>query len=81
MLLPKRLLALENETQLRKQEKQLPERESVQLQQEKVLEEKLQDLQKEELPVEEGDARTSYTFFKLHLIQTVNGSKIRPKTA
>ncbi len=81
MLLPKRLLALENETQLREQEKQLPERESVQLQQEKVLEEKLQDLQKEELPGEEGDARTSYTFFQLHLIQTVNGSKIRPNTA
>ncbi len=63
MLLLKRLLALENETQLRKQKKQLPERESVQLQQEKVLEEKLQeDQQKEELP-EEGNARTSYSFF------------------
>ncbi len=31
MLLPERLLALENETQLRKQEKPPPERESVQL--------------------------------------------------
>jgi len=63
VLLLKRLLALENETQLRKQKKQLPERESVQLQQEKVLEEKLQeDQQKEELP-EEGNARTSYSFF------------------
>jgi len=72
VLLLKRLLALENETQLRKQKKLLLERESVQLQQEKVLEEKLQrDLQKEELPRAEGDARTSY-FFKLHLIRTVN---------
>ena len=79
MLLPEKLLALENETPLRKQEKLLLERESVQLQQEKVLEEKLQeDLQKEELPGEE-DVRTSYTFFKLHLIRTVDGSKIRPK--
>ena len=60
MLLPEKLLALENETQLRKQEKPPPERESVQLPQEKVLEEKLQgDLQKEELPGEEGDVRTS----------------------
>ncbi len=73
MLLLKRLLALENETQLRKQKKQLPERESVQLQQEKVLEEKLQeDLQKEKLPRAEGDARTSYFFFKLSLIRIMN---------
>ena len=77
MLLLERLLALENETQLRKQEKQLPERESVQLQQEKVLEEKLQgDLQKEELPGE-VDAKTSYSFFKLHLIRTVNDFNLR----
>ena len=63
MLLLEKLLVQEKETPLRKQEKQLPERESVQLQQEKVLEEKLQeDLQKEELP-EEEDVRTSYTFF------------------
>jgi len=63
VLLPEKVLALENEMQLRKQEKQLPERQSVKLQQEKVLEEKLQeDLQKEELP-EEGNARTSYSFF------------------
>ncbi len=68
MLLLERLLALENETQLRKQEKQLPERESVQLQQEKVLEEKLQgDLQKEELPGEEVDARTFYSFFQNYI--------------
>ncbi len=64
MLLLERLLALENETRLRKQEKPPPERESVQLQQDKVLEVKPQeDLQKEELPRVEGDARTSYTFF------------------
>ncbi len=63
MLLLERLLALENETQLRKQEKQLPERENGQLQQEKVLEEKLQgDLKEEELPGEE-DARTYHSFF------------------
>ncbi len=63
MLLLKRLLALENETQLRKQEKQLPERENGQLQQEKVLEEKLQgDLKEEVLPGEE-DARTYHSFF------------------
>ncbi len=78
MLLPKRLLALENETQLRKQEKQLPERESVQLQQEKVLEEKLQDLQKEELPGEEGDARTSYTLFEFTF--DTNCQRIKNKT-
>jgi len=71
VLLLERLLALENETQLRKQEKQLPERESVQLQQEKVLEEKLQGDLEEELPGEE-DARTYYSFFNLHLIRTVN---------
>jgi len=75
VLLLERLRALENETQLRKQEKQLPEGESVKLHQEKVLDEKLQgDLQKEELPGE-GDARTSYSFFKLHLIRTVNYEK------
>ncbi len=57
MLLPKKLLVLENETQLRKQEKLPPERESVQLQKEKVLEEKLQgDL------LEGEDARTSSFF-------------------
>jgi len=60
VLLLERLLALENETQLRKQEKQLSEGESVKLQQKKVLEEKLQgDL------LEDEDARTSYTFLKL----------------
>ena len=37
MLLPEKLLALENETLLRKQEKPPPEEESVQLHQEKVL--------------------------------------------
>jgi len=73
VLLLKKLLVQENETQLRKQKKQLLERESVKLQQEKVLEEKLQeDLQKEELPRAEGDARTSYTFFKLSFIRIMN---------
>jgi len=58
---------------LRKQEKPPPERESGHLQQEKVLEEKLQeDLQKEKLPRAEGDARTSYFFFKLSLIRIMN---------
>ena len=61
MLLLERLFALENETLLRKQEKQPPERESVQLV--KNLEEK----QQEDL----GDANLSY-FFNLHLIRTVN---------
>jgi len=70
VLLLERQLAPENETQLRKQEKPPPERESVQLQQEKVQEEKLQGDLEEELP-EEEDARTSYSFFKLHLIRTV----------
>ena len=71
MLLLERLLALENETQLRRQEKLLLERESVQLQQEKVLEEKPQeDLQKEELPEDEDD-RIFFSFL-LHLIRTVN---------
>ena len=55
MLLPKKLLVLENETPLRKQEKLPPERESVQLV--KNLEEKLQgDL------LEGEDARTSSFF-------------------
>ena len=70
MLLLEKLLALENETQLRKQEKPPPERESIQLKQEKVQEEKLQGDLEEELP-EEEDASTSYSFFKLHLIRTV----------
>jgi len=62
VLLLKKLLVQENETQLRKQKKPQPEGESVKLQQEKVLEEKLQeDLQKEELP-EEEDARTIFLF-------------------
>ncbi len=57
MLLPEKLLALENETLLRKQEKLLLERESVKLQQEKVLEEKPQgDL------LEGEDARASSFF-------------------
>ncbi len=58
MLLPKKLLVLENETPLRKQEKLPPERESVQLHQEKVLEEKPQgDL------LEDEDARIFSSFF------------------
>ena len=69
MLLLEKLLALENETQLRKQEKPPPERESVQLQQEKVQEEKLQGDLEEELP-EEEDARTSYSFFKYEFMKS-----------
>ena len=58
MLLPKKLLVLENETPLRKQEKPPPERESVQLHQEKVLEEKPQgDL------LEDEDGRIFFSFF------------------
>jgi len=56
VLLPKKLLVLENETQLRKQEKQPPEGESVQLHQEKVLEQPEGDL------LEGEDARTSSFF-------------------
>jgi len=57
VLLLERLLVPENETPLRKQEKPPPERESVQLHQEKVLEEKPQgDL------LEGEDARTSSFF-------------------
>jgi len=43
VLLLERLLAPENETLLRKQERQLLERESVKLHQEKVLEERLKE--------------------------------------
>ena len=57
MLLLEKLLALENETQLRKQEKPPPERESVQLDLEKVLEE-----QPEGDLLEGEDARTSSFF-------------------
>ena len=58
MLQPKKLLVLENETPLRKQEKLQPERESVQLHQEKVLKEEPQeDLQEGE------DARIFSSFF------------------
>ena len=49
MLLPKKLFVQEDETQLRKQEKMQLDAESVQLHQEKVLEEKPQgDLQEDE---------------------------------
>ena len=67
MLELERQLVQEKEMQLRKQEKPPPERESVQLV--KNLEEK----QKEDL----GDDNSP--LFLLHLIRTVNGSKIRPK--
>ncbi len=61
MLLLKRLLAPENETLLRKQEKQLLEAESVKLHQEKVLEERLkEDLQEDE------DDRIFSSFFNLY---------------
>jgi len=58
VLLLKRLLAPENETLLRKQEKPLLDAESVELHQEKVLEEKPQgDLQEDE------DGRIFFSFF------------------
>ena len=57
MLLPEKLLVQEKETLLRRQKKPLPERENVQLEQEKVLEEKPQgDL------LEGEDARPSSFF-------------------
>jgi len=65
VLLPKKPLVLEEEMldyELKNPEK-LQGEENIQLQQEKVLEEKLQgDLKEEELPGEE-DARTYYSFF------------------
>ena len=67
MLLPKKLLVQEDETQLRKQEKPPPEGESVQLHQEKVLEEPQEDLQ-------EGEDARIFSSFLLHLIRTVNES-------
>ncbi len=67
MLLLERLLAPENETLLRKQEKQLPERESVQLQQEKVLEEQPEEKVLEEKPQgdlqEDEDGKIFFSFF------------------
>jgi len=66
VLLLERLLALENETQLRKQEKQLPERGSVQLQQEKVLEEQPEEKVLEEKPegdLLEGEDASTSSFF------------------
>jgi len=69
VLLLEKLLALENEMLLRKQEKPPPEEESVQLHQEKVLEEPQEGLQEGE------DARIFSSFFKLCLIRTVNKKK------
>ena len=67
MLLPKKLLALENETLLRKQEKLLLEGESVKLHQEKVLEEQPEEKVLEEKPqgdlLEGEDARIFSSFF------------------
>jgi len=65
VLLLEKLLALENETLLRKQEKPPPEEENVQLHQEKVLEEPQEDLQ-------EGEDARIFSSFLLHLIRTVN---------
>ncbi len=73
MLLPKKLLVQEKETLLRKQKKPPPERENVQLEQEKVLEEKLEKVLEEKPQgdlLEGEDARTSL-FFYFILIQTV----------
>ncbi len=69
MLLPKKLLVQEKETQLRKQKKPLLVRESVKLHQEKVLEEQLEEKPQGDL-LEGEDARTSL-FFYFILIQTV----------
>ncbi len=71
MLLPEKQLALEKETLLRKQKKPPPERENVQLEQEKVLEEqpeeKLLEKVLEEKPqgdlLEGEDARTPLFLF------------------
>ncbi len=67
MLLLERLLAPENETLLRKQEKQLLEGERVQLQQEKVLEEQPEEKVLEEKPQgdlqEDEDGRIVFSFF------------------
>jgi len=59
VLPPKKLLVLENETPLRKQEKLLLERESVQLDLEKVLEEKPQG------DLLEGEGARTASFFIL----------------
>jgi len=70
LLLLERQLVLEKETLLRKQKKPAPERENVQLEQEKVLEEQPEEKVLEEKPqddlLEGEDARTSlfFHFFK-----------------
>ncbi len=65
-LLPEKQLVQEKETLLRKQKKPPPERENVQLEQEKVLEEKPEEKVLEEKPkgdlLEGEDARTSSFF-------------------
>jgi len=74
VLLPKKLLVLENETPLRKQEKLPPERESVQLHQEKVLEEQPEEKVLEEKPqgdLLEGEDDRIFFSFLFHLIRTV----------
>ncbi len=67
MLLPKRLLAPENETLLRKQKKLLLEAESVKLHQEKVLEKQAEEKVQEEKPqgdlLEGEGARIFFSFF------------------
>jgi len=74
VLLPKKLLVLENETPLRKQEKPPPERENVQLHQEKVLEEQPEEkvLEQPEGDLLEGEDARIFSSFLLHLIRTVN---------
>jgi len=68
VLLLERLLAPENETQLRKQEKPLPERESVQLPQEKAQEEQPEEKVLEEKPQGDlqEDGRIFASFFNLY---------------
>jgi len=65
--LPEKQLVQEKETLLRKQKKPPPERENVQLEQEKVLEEQPEEKVLEEKPqgdlLEGEDARTYYSFF------------------
>jgi len=67
VLLLERLLVLENETLLRKQKKPPPERESVKLEQEKVLEEQPEEKVLEEQPQgdlqEDEDGRVFFSFF------------------
>jgi len=80
VLLLERLLAPENETLLRKQEKQLLEVESVKLHQEKVLEEQPEEKVLEEKPQgdlqEDEDGRIFYSFFIYIWYELLVGLKV-----